>query len=61
VSPFKGKRAVLSQLTEIGNRAATFPLQTLGYDVDVVNTVQFANHTGVSDSLVCSHLVAQAE
>jgi pyridoxal/pyridoxine/pyridoxamine kinase len=29
-----------------GNRAATFPLQTLGYDVDVVNTVQFSNHTG---------------
>ena len=23
------------------NRAATFPLQTLGYDVDAVNTVQF--------------------
>ncbi|WVQ99554.1 pyridoxal kinase [Kwoniella sp. CBS 9459] len=30
----------------VGNRAATFPLQTLGYDVDVVNTVQFSNHTG---------------
>ncbi|WWC62124.1 pyridoxal kinase [Kwoniella dejecticola CBS 10117] len=29
----------------VGNRAATFPLQTLGYDVDVVNTVQFSNHT----------------
>ena len=29
-----------------GNRAATFPLQLLGYDVDVVNTVQFSNHTG---------------
>ena len=29
-----------------GNRAATFPLQTLGYDVDVINTVQFSNHTG---------------
>lgn len=32
----------------LGNRAATFPLQTLGYDVDVVNTVQFSNHTGKS-------------
>ncbi|ORX50105.1 Ribokinase-like protein [Hesseltinella vesiculosa] len=29
-----------------GNKAATFPLQTLGYDVDVLNTVQFSNHTG---------------
>jgi hypothetical protein len=33
-------------LVVIGNRAATFPLQLLGYDVDVVNTVQFSNHTG---------------
>lgn len=31
----------------IGNRAATFPLQLLGYDVDVINTVQFSNHTGI--------------
>lgn len=30
-----------------GNRAATFPLQLLGYDVDVINTVQFSNHTGM--------------
>lgn len=29
-----------------GNRAATFPLQLLGWEVDVVNTVQFSNHTG---------------
>lgn len=29
-----------------GNKAATFPLQLLGWDVDVVNTVQFSNHTG---------------
>ncbi|KAI8978093.1 Ribokinase-like protein [Pilobolus umbonatus] len=29
-----------------GNKAAVFPLQTLGYDVDIVNTVQFSNHTG---------------
>jgi pyridoxine kinase len=33
-------------LLTAGNRAATFPLQTLGYDVDAVNTVQFSNHTG---------------
>lgn len=30
----------------VGNRAATFPLQRLGYDVNVINTVQFSNHTG---------------
>ncbi|KAK0555070.1 putative pyridoxal kinase [Tilletia horrida] len=29
-----------------GNRSATFPLQVLGWDVDVVNTVHFSNHTG---------------
>jgi len=30
----------------VGNKAATFPLQLLGFDVDAVNTVQFSNHTG---------------
>ena len=30
----------------VGNRAATFPLQRLGFDVTAVNTVQFSNHTG---------------
>jgi len=30
----------------VGNRAAVFPLQLLGYDVDVINTVSFSNHTG---------------
>ena len=30
----------------VGNRSATFPSQLLGWDVDVVNTVQFSNHTG---------------
>lgn len=30
----------------VGNRSATFPLQLLGWDVDVANTVQFSNHTG---------------
>ncbi|GAU90878.1 hypothetical protein RvY_03236 [Ramazzottius varieornatus] len=29
----------------VGNRAAVFPLQLLGFDVDVINTVQFSNHT----------------
>lgn len=30
----------------VGNRAAVFPLQRLGHDVIVVNTVEFSNHTG---------------
>lgn len=33
----------------VGNRAATFPLQSMGYDVIAVNTVQFSNHTGYGD------------
>jgi pyridoxine kinase len=34
-----------------GNKAATFPLQLLGWDVDAINTVQFSNHAGESDQL----------
>lgn len=30
----------------VGNKAAVFPLQLLGFDVDPVNTVHFSNHTG---------------
>lgn len=30
----------------VGNRASVFPLQILGFDVDFINSVQFANHTG---------------
>lgn len=30
----------------VGNKAATFPLQCLGWDVDCCNSVQFSNHTG---------------
>ena len=30
----------------VGNRAAVFPLQRLGFDVSAINTVQFSNHTG---------------
>ena len=30
----------------VGNRAAIFPLQLLGIDVDAVNSLQFSNHTG---------------
>ena len=30
----------------VGNRSAVFALQTLGFDVDPINSVQFSNHTG---------------
>jgi pyridoxine kinase len=30
----------------VGNKAAVFPLQLLGFDVDFINSVQFASHTG---------------
>ncbi|KAK9325023.1 Ribokinase-like protein [Lipomyces orientalis] len=30
----------------VGNRASTLPLQLLHWDVDVLNTVSFSNHTG---------------
>eukprot|EP00698_Gefionella_okellyi_P000634 TRINITY_DN1055_c0_g2_i2.p1 TRINITY_DN1055_c0_g2~~TRINITY_DN1055_c0_g2_i2.p1 ORF type:complete len:289 (-),score=29.67 TRINITY_DN1055_c0_g2_i2:538-1404(-) len=32
----------------VGQKAATFPLQLLGFDVDAFNTVHFSNHTGYS-------------
>ena len=33
-------------LEDVGNKAAVFPLQLLGFDVDVINSVHFSNHTG---------------
>lgn len=33
----------------VGNAAATFPLQRLGFDVWPVHTVMFSNHTGYDD------------
>ncbi|KAF9224122.1 Ribokinase-like protein [Gyrodon lividus] len=33
----------------VGGKAAIFPLQCMGYDVDVVNTVNFSNHSGYGD------------
>ena len=35
----------------MGNKAAVFPLQLLGFDVDVVNSVHFSNHTGYAKGL----------
>ncbi|KAF9563606.1 bud site selection protein 16 [Agrocybe pediades] len=34
----------------VGGKAAVFPLQLLGYDVDVVNTVNYSNHAGYGRS-----------
>ncbi|KAJ3854280.1 Ribokinase-like protein [Lentinula lateritia] len=34
----------------VGGKAAAFPLQCLGYDVDLVNTVNFSNHSGYGRS-----------
>jgi pyridoxine kinase len=31
---------------DVGNKSAVFPLQLLGFDVDVINSVHFSNHTG---------------
>jgi pyridoxal/pyridoxine/pyridoxamine kinase len=38
--------ALMSVTGCVGNRAAVFPLQTLGFNADFINTVQFSNHTG---------------
>lgn len=32
--------------SDVGNKAAVFPLQLLGFEVDCINSVQFSNHTG---------------
>ena len=36
----------LTKKIDVGNKAAVFPLQLLGFDVDVINSVHFSNHTG---------------
>jgi pyridoxine kinase len=33
----------------VGNKAATFPLQTIGFDVDCINTVSLSNHPDYAD------------
>jgi len=37
---------ITSSTSDVGNKAAVFPLQLLGFDVDIINSVQFSNHTG---------------
>ncbi|KZP28640.1 Ribokinase-like protein [Athelia psychrophila] len=34
----------------VGGKAAVFPLQCMGYEVDVVNSVNFSNHSGYGRS-----------
>lgn len=43
----------------VGNRSATFPLQCRGWDVDVLNTVNYSNHTGYGS--VHGHQTTAAE
>lgn len=43
----------------VGGRAATFPLQYLGWDVDNINTVDFSNHTGYG--FVRGHAISKKE
>lgn len=33
----------------VGNKAAVYPLQSMGYDVWPINTVQFSSHTGYKE------------
>ena len=33
----------------VGNRSAVFPLELIGQEVVVINTVQFSNHTGYGE------------
>ncbi|XP_060530093.1 pyridoxal kinase [Cylas formicarius] len=30
----------------VGNKSSVFPMQLLGFEVDIINSVQFSNHTG---------------
>ena len=41
----------------VGNKAAVFPLQLLGFDVDFINSVQFSNHTGYPNKWKASRLL----
>mmetsp|Transcript_22560 Transcript_22560/g.34645 ORF Transcript_22560/g.34645 Transcript_22560/m.34645 type:complete len:322 (-) Transcript_22560:92-1057(-) len=51
----KGNGRVLSIQSHVvsgyvGNKAAVFPLQLLGFEVDIINSVHFSNHTGYPHS-----------
>jgi pyridoxine kinase len=42
----------------VGQKAAVFPLNTLGYEVDVINTVHLSNHKGYTQGATGSSLSA---
>ncbi|EPY53204.1 pyridoxine-pyridoxal-pyridoxamine kinase [Schizosaccharomyces cryophilus OY26] len=50
MNPLETKRILAIQSSVchgyVGNRSATFPLQLLGWDVDVIPTVELSNHAG---------------
>ena len=45
----------------VGNKAATFPLQCLGWDVDCCNSVQFSNHTGYGMDKVFGNITEESD
>lgn len=45
----------------VGNKAATFPLQCLGWDVDCCNSVQFSNHTGYGMDRVFGNITEERD
>lgn len=45
----------------VGNKAATFPLQCLGWDVDCCNSVQFSNHTGYGMDRVFGNVTTEGD
>lgn len=49
--PHRRVLSIQSHVTSgyVGNKAAVFPLQLLGYDVDVLNSCYLSNHTGYAN------------
>lgn len=43
----------------VGNKAATFPLQTIGYDVQCINSISLSNHPGYAGGFRGKSLEAQ--
>ncbi|GAB5372690.1 hypothetical protein AAMO2058_001686400 [Amorphochlora amoebiformis] len=49
ITPTKGRVLSISSSVVygyVGNKASTFPMQVMGFDVDPINSVQLSNHTG---------------
>lgn len=47
---------IFSFILDVGNKAATFPLQLLGFEVDTIHSVQFSNHTGYENGFTGDRL-----